>query len=169
MTLKLILMRHAKSAWDDPLLTDFQRPLNDRGRRSAARVANWLVAEGHVPDEMIVSGAQRTVETWEIIAERLGRRDLRAERALYHAGADTMLSVLRGAHGKSVLMIGHNPGIAEFAARLVKSPPAHPRFADYPTAATTVMTFPGPTWKDAGWGSADVVDFVIPRELPDEG
>ena len=61
--MKLILTRHAKSAWDDPLLSDFDRTLNARGRDAARRVGAWLNANGHLPQEVILSGAARTVET----------------------------------------------------------------------------------------------------------
>ena len=166
MSLTLILMRHAKSAWDDPLLDDFDRPLKGRGRKSAPAIARWLNERGHVPDEVIVSGARRTVETWTRMAGELpSAATMRSEPALYHAGAETMLRVLQGATAQRTMLIGHNPGIADFASRLARAPYPHDRFDDFPTAATAVMTFDVPTWKDAGWATADVVDFTVPRDL----
>ena len=76
-----------------------------------------------------------------------------------------MWRVLSGGVGQNVLMIGHNPGIAEFAGRLVMTKPDHPRFWDYPTGATLVVTFDVATWSDAGIGTGKVMHFVIPREL----
>ena len=76
-----------------------------------------------------------------------------------------MLRVLRGATGARVLMLGHNPGIAEFAASLVTAPPAHERFDDYPTGATLVVRFEIGDWADLMPGTGAVVHFVILREL----
>ena len=84
---------------------------------------------------------------------------------LYHAGPDMMLDVLRGATGDTVLMLGHNPGIAWFAQNIVQVPPPHSRFFDYPTCATLVAEFDVDTWRDIGTGSGTAVDFIIPREL----
>ena len=76
-----------------------------------------------------------------------------------------MLDALRAAQADTVLMIGHNPGIAEFAARLVATPPAHPRFDDYPTGATLVADFEIADWADLAEHTGRAADFVIPREL----
>ncbi len=166
MTLTLILTRHAKSAWDDPLLDDFDRPLNDRGAASATSVGAWLAARGLVPDEVVVSGARRTVETWEGIAPALpGAPAARIDTALYHASAASMLRVLRQGHGASLMMIGHNPGIADFAGRLARVRPQARGFDDYPTCATGIFRFSVSRWADVDWGQAEVLDFVVPRDL----
>ena len=166
MSLTLILMRHAKSAWDDPTLDDFDRPLNGRGRKSAPAIGQWLAARGHLPDEVIVSGARRTVETWSRMAAVLpATATMRSEPALFHANPETMLGVLKSAASPTTMMIGHNPGIAEFAARLARAPYPHDRFEDFPTAATAILRFDSADWKNVAWGSADVVDFAVPREL----
>ena len=61
---RLILTRHAKSAWDDPRLEDFDRPLNRRGLRAALELGEWLHSRGYEPDQVLCSSAQRTRETW---------------------------------------------------------------------------------------------------------
>ena len=76
-----------------------------------------------------------------------------------------MLAVLKHAKADTVMMIGHNPGIAEFAARLVAVPPINPDFARYPTGATLVVDFIADDWSDITYGSGATVDFVIPREI----
>jgi phosphohistidine phosphatase len=166
VTLTLILTRHAKSDWGTPGLPDFDRPLNDRGRRAADALGRWLAEQGHRPQEVILSGARRTVETWDGIVRALDPATAaRAERRLYDAAPDRMLEVLREAGATPVMMIGHNPGIAEFANRLAIAPPADPRFEDYPTGATTVIRFLRDSWSDVGWEEGEVVDFVTPRQL----
>jgi phosphohistidine phosphatase len=166
MTRRLILTRHAKSSWDDPGLDDYDRPLNWRGRKSAEAIGDWLRANGHVPDEVLISGARRTVDTWGRMAPDMPADVvMRSVPALYHAGPQTMLNVLRAATAPIVMLIGHNPGMAEFAERLVAAPPDHPRFADYPTTATTVMDFDIDSWAQADWHGGRVIGFTVPRDL----
>ncbi|MDJ0638920.1 MAG: histidine phosphatase family protein [Paracoccaceae bacterium] len=168
MSRTLILMRHAKSAWDDASLDDFDRPLNDRGRRSAPAIADWLVQLGHLPDVVLVSGARRTVETWQRMAKKMPETaTMESAPALYLASPDTILNVLKSQAAQSIMMIGHNPGIAEFAARIVSKPPDHPKFESYPTAAATIINFDIAAWSDVTWASGTVQGFVVPRELID--
>lgn len=162
MTLRLTLMRHAKSAWDDPMLDDFDRTLNKRGRNSADALGIWVRDHGLVPQRMLVSSARRTVET----ARRLKLACPMTELGeLYHASPDGMLEVLRTVQETHILLVGHNPGIGLLALGLAKAQPDHPRFRDYPTGATTVLEFEGTTWRDLTPMSGTVTQFIIPREL----
>ena len=166
MTKRLILTRHAKSSWDDPRLTDHARPLNDRGITASADLGQWLVSRGYLPDHVLCSDSLRTRQTWSGIAGALpDAPPLELKPALYHAGPDVMLAVLRHAKGDCVMMVGHNPGIAEFAHRLVSRAPISPEFQRYPTGATLVADFPVDDWDDASFGTAAVLDFIVPREL----
>lgn len=170
MTLRLILMRHAKSAWDDPAAADHDRVLNPRGRDAATRIGRWLADEGYLPDGALVSTAARTRETWELLSARLPRApEPQFLPALYHAAPEVMLTCLQRAQGQSVLMLGHNPGIAAFARWMLDRAPKHPRFADYPTAATLVADFDAAGWADIAPGSGEAVAFVVPRDLPEPG
>ncbi|EEE38986.1 phosphoglycerate mutase family protein [Rhodobacteraceae bacterium KLH11] len=163
MSLTLILTRHAKSGWDDPLLTDHDRPLNKRGRKSAPAIANWLRAHDWLPDEVLSSSSARTRETWDrmgLQADKIG-----FHRSLYLADPEDMLTILSSATEPTVLMLGHNPGIAEFASRIVRTPPHYQRFHDYPTCATTVIRFRITDWAEIDWHSGEVLGFTIPRAL----
>jgi phosphohistidine phosphatase len=163
---RLILTRHAKSSWDDPLTPDHDRPLNERGKAAAADLGQWLASRGYVPDEVLCSDSLRTRKTFSGIAPALpGTPVLELKPALYHAGPDVMLAVLRHAVGGTVMMIGHNPGIAEFAGRLAAHPPANAEFARYPTGATLVLDFMVADWADVGFGQGVTVDFIIPQEI----
>ncbi len=163
---RLILTRHAKSSWDDPLTPDHDRPLNERDKAAAADLGQWLASRGYVPDEVLVSDSLRTRKTWSGIAPALpGTPLLELKPALYHAGPDVMLAVLRHASGDCVMLIGHNPGIGEFAGRLVARAPANPEFARYPTGATLVADFDIDRWADLKWGTGVVHDFMVPREV----
>ena len=144
---RLILSRHAKSSWDDPAMADHDRPLNGRGRRAALELGEWLQSRGYEPDEVLCSTAERTRETWTRAAaaplEVMPK--VRFVDALYNASPDILLKVLRGAAGDCVMMIGHNPGMAEFAAMLPARAPNHADFRRYPTAATLVVISRSPT------------------------
>lgn len=166
MPLSLILTRHAKSSWDDPLASDHDRPLNKRGRRSAKALGQWLAEKNHVPAEVVSSTARRTVETWEGMAPALPDGTLiRRDPKLYHAEAETILSCLHACAGSPVMLIGHNPGISDFANRIVAEPSKHERFWDYPTGATLIAQFPMDDWTQVGFGTGEVVDFIVPRDL----
>lgn len=165
---RLILTRHAKSSWDDPTMADHDRPLNERGNGAATDLGQWLTSRGYLPQEVLCSDALRTWETWTRISEELPVKvALKLKPNLYHAGADVMLAVLRGADpaAQTVMMIGHNPGIAEFAARLVARAPLNPEFSRYPTGATVVVDFEVENWAEVGFGQGAAEDFVIPREI----
>lgn len=163
---RLILTRHAKSAWDDPLTPDHDRPLSERGKAAAADLGQWLASRDYVPGEVLCSDALRTRKTWAGLAPALpGTPILELKPALYHAGPDVMLAVLRHAKADCVMMIGHNPGIAEFAHRLVSQAPLNPEFQRYPTGATLVVEFSIDRWDEAQFGEGVVLDFTVPREL----
>lgn len=166
MTRRLILTRHAKSAWDDPTMSDHDRPLNARGRGAAVDLGGWLASRGYQPQEVLCSDALRTRETWEGIAPAFpAPPQVTLKSALYHAGPDVMLAVLRHATAETVMMIGHNPGIAEFAARIVAAPSAEPGFSRYPTGATLVASFEIDSWAELGFGMGAVRDFIVPRKI----
>lgn len=166
MMKRLILTRHAKSSWDDPTTADHERPLNARGRGAAADLGSWLASRGDIPQEVLCSDAQRTRETWEGIAPAFAEAPgVTLKPALYHAGPDVMLAVLRHATADTVMMIGHNPGIAEFAGRIVAQAPANAEFLRYPTGATLVVSFEIADWKDVDWHQGSVRDFIVPKEI----
>jgi phosphohistidine phosphatase len=166
MTLRLILTRHAKSGWDDPSLSDHERPLNARGRGDAPRVGAWLRHKGYLPDAALVSSARRAQETWERLAPELGRAvPMTTLPALYHAEPGVILASLRSQTMPTIMLIGHNPGIGECAHRLLDEPADHPRFIDYPTCSTLVAEFQADSWAAIDWWSGRAVDFIVPRDL----
>ena len=166
MTLRLILIRHAKSSWSDPMMSDKDRPLNKRGRASAKAVGRWLATRSHEPGQVLCSSAERTRETWAKIADKLVAPP-KAEYTdgLYLAEPDQMLAALQMAEADVVMMVAHNPGSAYMAQALVKTPPKHGRFQHYPTGATAIIDFPVADWSDVRWGMGEAVDFIVPREL----
>jgi phosphohistidine phosphatase len=167
----LILMRHAKSAWDDPHQKDIDRPLNGRGRKAAPRMGAWLAGAGFGPDIVLCSTARRTRETLELI-----RGSLPAEvhtefaQSLYMAAPREMLTEIGKAPAKAgtLMLVGHNPGIGSLAVLLAGrgEPKAlgnmHGKF---PTAAIAVLGFDVESWSGIAPGSGKLIAFQRPRDL----
>lgn len=162
----LILLRHAKSSWANPEVEDIDRSLNKRGRRAATELGRHFRAQGWLPDEVLCSSARRTRETYE----RLKLDCLPSFRdEIYDAPPGALLGALQGARGHSVLMVGHNPGIGALAQILTAQRPAHERFDDYPTGATTVLRFDLQDWAHVQPGSGGLVAFLTPHDLAPAG
>jgi phosphohistidine phosphatase len=164
---RLILIRHAKSDWDAPFTGDHNRRLNARGHAAAKAVGAWLADQGYLPDHVQCSTATRCIETWEEI-KQAAQLDLSPDyiKGIYHASSDVMLKILNRAEGDTLLMLGHNPGTADFAERLIDgAPPDHEKFFQYPTAAVTVLDFDVDDWAYVNFGEGRLVDFVVPRDM----
>lgn len=169
---QLLLLRHAKSAWDDPALSDHSRPLNQRGRAAAAAMRAALLGLALSPDVVLVSSARRTLQTlealepWEETPPIIEPMD-----ALYLATAPQILKVLNGVAetARSVMVIGHNPGLHELAVQLAgtaRDPADARRLAEgFPTGAMAEFVIPG-AWRALAPGAAQLHRFVCPRDLP---
>jgi phosphohistidine phosphatase len=158
---RLILLRHAKSAW--PEGPDLDRPLAKRGRRDAPRIGRWLHERGYRPDVVICSAARRTQQTWELIAPELGGSpSVRFEPRAYAASPLTLRLLIQELPGRdqTALLIAHNPGLSELAASLAAAP-AGMRF---PTAAVAVFELAA-GWANLWPGQARLIDFTTPAEL----
>jgi len=168
MTRTLILIRHAKSGWDDPWLDDHDRPLNERGRQSAPRIGAWLARHHAAPDAVLCSTALRTRETWDGIASELTHTPRPVyTRWLYHAAPMDMLTAIRDSDAERLAVVAHNPGIGSLAWSLCAEPPRHPKFGLYPTGATLILSFDVDHMSDITAGEGRVSGFAVPRELPD--
>jgi phosphohistidine phosphatase len=174
---QLLLMRHAKSSWEDKQLTDHARPLNARGRMAAASMRDAMENLGLAPDLVLVSSALRTRQTLEALEPWAETPLIEPLDSLYLADAAGLLKVLRGVKEtvRSVLVIGHNPGLHELAVRLVGAHAmtyANPdlrRLAEgYPSGALAEFTIPG-AWGALDDGGARLVRFLAPRDLPASG
>lgn len=164
MTRRLVMIRHAKSGWDDFQAADHDRVLTERGQAAALTIGQWLRATGYLPDVILTSDAVRTRQTTALVIKGMGSEPpVHQVASLYHAAPQTLIDVARAVHDQTVAVVGHNPGIAMTAELLLKSPPAHDRFFDYPTGATTVIDFADEDWCKPQAGT--LVDFIVPRDL----
>ena len=171
---KVILLRHAKSSWEDPGLADHDRPLNPRGRRAAPLIGAWLAARGHLPQRVLCSSARRTQETLARMADAVGSLPpAEIVPDLYHAAPALMLACLQRlpADCDSVMLIGHQPGLGGFARKLsggTARAGCARAFAHFPTAAAAVLLLPIDDWGEIAFGTADFVDFAMPREIEND-
>ncbi len=124
MKRELLVLRHAKSAWDTGARTDFERPLSGRGRRDAPRMGRFLAERGLVPDHVVSSPAERARQTVLAVCAELGLGEdaVRWDERIYHASTGALMDVLAespaGAH--RVLIAGHNPGLEMLVQTLRK-------------------------------------------------
>lgn len=121
---RLIVMRHAKSSWRHPGLEDHDRPLNERGKRSAVAVALELERMDWVPDRVLSSDSTRTRETWDHMKDVLPDVTATFHRSMYLGGIDqACLEVLSIEDSPScILLLGHNPGWSHMVYELTGQP-----------------------------------------------
>ncbi|GAC1347420.1 MAG: histidine phosphatase family protein [Acetobacteraceae bacterium] len=171
---QLMLLRHAKSSWENRDVSDHARPLNARGRLAATAMRTAMENLGLAPDLVLVSSSLRTRQTLEALEPWSDTPLVEPMDSLYLAAAPALLKVLRGVPEtvRSVLMIGHNPGLHELAISIVGAHAmtfANPdlrRLAEgYPSGALVEFTIAGP-WGALDEGGGRLVRFLCPRDLP---
>ncbi|MEL6980296.1 MAG: histidine phosphatase family protein [Pseudomonadota bacterium] len=166
---RLALLRHAKSDWSTQGEPDHARPLSLRGRLAAPLMGAWLAEQPWRIDLALISDAARTRETWARLAPLLPQTPpIETLEALYLAEPEAMLAALRKAPDKArtVLMIGHNPGLEQFALRLGDA--QSPRPGAFPTAALGVFRLDGaaaPSWDCAAFGDFRLEAYEEPKGL----
>ena len=171
---RLYLLRHAKSSWGNPGLPDHERPLNARGQGAAQAMGTYLASLSPAPQTILASTAKRVVETLAILlpAAGLEHAPVARDRGLYLAEPKVLLSRLRQApaDAEGLLMVGHNPGLHDFALKLAgevtaENRPARDALRDaYPTCALAIIAFPlAESWLEIGWGDGRLDDFVTPK------
>lgn len=156
--LRLILVRHAKSGWDDPNLDDFDRPLAPRGRRAAAWLGAALRQDGFLPKVILCSPALRTRQTLDQ-AGLVG--DTRLVRAIYDRSDEDYLELIREAPpaASSLMIVGHNSATASTAARLVSDGKG---LTGFPTGAFAVIDFDLDDWAALEPASGKLVSYQLP-------
>ena len=165
------LLRHAKSDWDDMSLRDFDRGLNERGRRGATVMGGHIRAHGVAWDVLLASPAERVKRTLD--ASRL-QIPVRWDERIYLADSGALIEVLRGVEDNpaAVLLAGHNPGLPQLIFELVAPERENALFAEvaekYPTATFAVLELAIERWADCAPGCATLVHLARPRDLDPE-
>lgn len=169
---RLILLRHAKSDWDDPVARDFDRPLNRRGEKAALLMGQFARSKAMRFDLLVASPAVRVVETLDTFFTGYGETiDAHWDRRIYLASVATLLDVVRDLpdSADSILMAGHNPGFEELILDLVPDDGASSLREDvevkFPTASIAVLDLPVDHWSEAKPNIANLASFTRPRDL----
>jgi phosphohistidine phosphatase len=167
---RLLLLRHAK-ADRPPKTDDADRPLNERGTAAARLMGGYLARHDLVPDRVLCSPSQRTRETLaEMTAQWPGAVKTIYDERLYMAAPKTILAVIadEGGSAKTVLVVGHNPGLHEAADLLIAAGDVvlRERLREkFPTCALAAIDFTGNTWSTIHDHSGRLERFVTPRTL----
>ena len=171
MKRELLVLRHAKSAWNTDAPTDFERPLSKRGRRDAPRVGRFLSDSGLIPDHVVSSPAERAKQTVLAVCGACGIEEDRIhwDPRIYHGSTGAVLDVLNDcpATARRVLIAGHNPGLELLVRNLCHHEVPMPD--DYklmPTAAVAHLEIPG-EWENLKGGMARLVSLTRARSLRD--
>lgn len=169
---KILLLRHAKSAWNVPNQSDHDRPLNDRGERAARVMAAHIVAKAPRPDLILCSTAARTRQTLAPLVTALGNPTppISLEKQLYLASESDLMGRLQTLSQDigTVLLVGHNEGIGELAAALAGQGPrdALERLREkYPTGTLATLALRHGPWSALAPGTCELLAFVRPRDL----
>lgn len=170
---RLVLVRHAKSAWPDGV-PDRERPLSPRGIRQAPLAGRWLRTVGYLPDIVVCSTARRARETWDLANRQIGASPfLGFDERVYGGQPPGLLDVLREAPraARTVLLVGHNPGLQQLAVLLAGDAAGHAGRdalarlrAKLPTGAVVVLETDS-EWPGLRPDGARLTAFVTPRDL----
>jgi len=160
---KLYLIRHAKSSWKHPELKDHDRPFNKRGESDAPMMAKILKQQNIFPDTILSSTAVRAIEYAKILAEKLNykKKDIVASKELYLVGEDEMFKIVKSINDKykTAFIVGHNPGITEFANSLCNYD-----IDNIPTSGVFGIEFNVNSWNEVEYGKGMFVMFEFPRK-----
>lgn len=159
---QLLLMRHAKSSWDNAHLSDHDRPLARRGLEAAPEMGLWLAANGPVPELILCSTAVRTVETTRLMLEALpSPPPVRYVGGLYHASTATLMTIVGEADSsvKCLMLIGHNPGLQDLLNHYSE------KQVDVPTATIACLEGVSIDWKDFFKANPKMSFKVTPKHI----
>lgn len=159
---RLLLLRHAKSSWDDPALADHDRPLADRGRKAAQKIGARLRRDQTPVSLVLCSSARRARETVELVAPP---GEIEVDDRLYGASAGELLGRLHEVPDDvgAVMLVGHNPALHDLAVDLLGGD-GDQVVGKFPTGALATLTFTG-SWQALAAGHSQLVAFLKPREL----
>jgi len=160
----LYIVRHAKSSWTIPGQTDFDRPLNDRGKKDAPEMGRYLKKLKVAPDVVAVSTAKRTRETATLLLEALGSdAPVQWLDDLYHATPMQLTEVISAFpdRAQTGMVIAHNPGVTEFVNRMNRKF----RTDNMPTCCVAGIRVNTDSWKDFEAAEKEIFLFEYPKKL----
>lgn len=159
----IFLVRHAKSSWKDVGLSDFDRPLNKRGKRDAPFMAKHVAKMEEKPDLIISSPAIRTRSTAIIFAGELGYKesDINYDKNIYLADTDTLTNALKSADNKlnRVMLVAHNPGLTDLVDFL-----SGEDIDNVPTCGVVKLSYNSTDWSSLSKNSCELIMFDYPKK-----
>ena len=162
---KLTLIRHAKSSWKDPFLSDFDRPLNKRGKHDAPEMGKRLATEEFHPDMILSSSAKRAKKTAKIIAQEIGFSEskIKTKKSAYLADDDELVDLLKKLDDnfEHVTLVGHNPGLTDLANWIAKA-----NIENIPTCGIAFIHLNVDSWSKIAKGCGELVKFDYPKKIP---
>lgn len=162
---RLLAIRHAKSDWGDPALSDHDRPLNDRGLRDAPIMAEHLKSLAVQPDVILSSSANRAITTAKMLASHLGFDDSKIIQSedWYLASSAQLLKAVQSVDesANTVMIFGHNPGMHDFSTRMLQSGSIN----QFPTLAVADLQLDVEYWGNVELGSAQLFGHYYPKGL----
>jgi phosphohistidine phosphatase len=158
----ILLIRHAKSSWETASLSDFDRPLNDRGKRDAPAMARKLIENKVDPELFVASPAKRAKKTAELFMKEFGKNENEIVfiSELYHAPSQTFYDIISRFDDKynSVAIFSHNPGITEFVNSLTSV-----ALDNMPTCGIFAVTAPVDRWEKFSSSRKEFWFFDYPK------
>mgnify|MGYP003382529356 CR=1 FL=1 len=166
---RLLLLRHARAAWAEPGMRDFDRPLDSSGYADAAAVGAIIVAENYIPDRVICSSARRARETWDAVGKHLARSiEVIFTDQLYITDATGYVNFIRdNGAADSLLIVGHNPMIEDVCFALAASgeeSATNARSSGFPACGLAAIGFPG-ALTEAGPSRGYLNAFYTPADF----
>ena len=162
-TIRLLICRHAKSSWQDAGLSDFDRPLNERGERDAPEMGRRLARQGVRPDVIMTSPASRAFSTALHYARQLEMplEQIRRNSAQYAASVSELISVIRTVDSGvgTLMLVGHNPESTDLANVL-----GGLSIDNIPTSGIVALAFAQCAWADLTAGSGTLLFFDYPKK-----
>lgn len=172
----LMLLRHAKSSWDQLDLDDIDRPLSARGRSAAPLIGRFISRRDLVPDLVLCSSAVRAKQTFELVAAEWDqggtatKPGLEMRSSLYLARPAELTATINRIDDSvaTTMIIGHNPGMEQLARQLATKGDAKSlkrMIKKFPTAALALIRLPIKRWSSLGSGQGELVSFMRPKDL----
>jgi phosphohistidine phosphatase len=166
MAKQLLLIRHAKSDWNNAGLRDFDRPLNKRGNANAPEMAVRMLKQNIIPDLMVSSPALRAITTAKYFAEtwHIEATKIQLEKTIYEANIKALLQVVNQLDNQAnqVALFGHNPGLTDFANYL-----SNANIFNMPTCSIVMIAFPIENWNEVSADTGSLVFFDYPKSGED--
>ena len=158
----LIIIRHSKSSWKDHSLSDFDRPLNKRGKKDAKKMSSELSEKIKKVDLLLSSSSKRTTQTSNYFLDSIDVRSNIFSENLYHSSSDLIFDFVLKINNKynKTIIVGHNPGLTNIVNKLTNL-----KLDNLPTSGIVIIVFDVDNWKKINYKSGLVEWIKFPKDL----